>query len=107
MRNYRVDNERMMRVQEELLQTMNMLQRQVNRNSGTKQSANARQAEASRYHDRRDDNRKSRQSRSVSRHHYHSLEHSTKRSHARLRSESSPSVSLVRRQRTRLESDIL
>jgi hypothetical protein len=70
---YREDNERMIRAQggEEYKLTLNMLlQRQVNKYSGTKQAASARQVATSRSHDRRDDHRGSRKSRSVSRHHH-------------------------------------
>jgi hypothetical protein len=38
-----------------MLQSPNMLQRQVNKYYGTKQEASARQVEAYRSHDRRDD----------------------------------------------------
>jgi hypothetical protein len=48
-----------------------MLQRQVNKDSGTKQAACARQVATSRSHDRRDDHGGSRQPGSVSRHHHH------------------------------------
>jgi hypothetical protein len=44
VQSYREDNERMIRAQEELLQSLNMLQRQVNKYSGTKQAASARQS---------------------------------------------------------------
>jgi cell division septum initiation protein DivIVA len=52
---YRQDNERMMRDKEELLQSINMLKKQVNKYSSTKQESNARQVEESRFHERRDD----------------------------------------------------
>jgi hypothetical protein len=85
VQSYREDNERLIRAQEEqnqintqLLQSLNMLQRQINKYFGTKQAANARQVETSRSHDRRDDQRGSRNSRSAIRHH-HSLGHSTRR----------------------------
>jgi hypothetical protein len=45
---YRADNERIMKAQEEILQSLNMLQNQVNKESGTKQEASARQLSASR-----------------------------------------------------------
>lgn len=60
VQSYRADNERMMKAQEELLQILNMLQRQVNKGSGTKQATNARQVVASKSHDRRDDHGESR-----------------------------------------------
>jgi hypothetical protein len=92
VQSYREDNERMIRAQEEMLQSLNMLQRQVNKYFGTKQAASARQVEASRSHDRRDDHGGSRRTRSVSRHHHHSPGHSTRRAHAHSRSESIPCV---------------
>jgi hypothetical protein len=52
---YRDDNERIMKYQEEILQILNMLQNQVNKDLGTKQEASARKVETSRSHDRRDD----------------------------------------------------
>jgi hypothetical protein len=58
---YRTDNERMMIDHEKLLQTLNMLQRQVNKYSSTKKASSARQVEAYRSHDRRDDHRGSRE----------------------------------------------
>lgn len=60
VQSYKADNERMMKAQEELLQILNMLQRQVNKGSGTKQATNARQVVASKSHDRRDDHGESR-----------------------------------------------
>jgi hypothetical protein len=55
VQSYRVDNERIMKAQEEILQSLNMLQNQVNKDSGTRQEASAKQVEVSRSHDRRDD----------------------------------------------------
>jgi hypothetical protein len=83
VQSYRENNERMITTREELLQSLNMLQRQVNKYSGTKQGTSARQVEASRSHDRSDDHKGYEQSRSVSRHHHHSQGHSTRREHAR------------------------
>lgn len=103
---YRVYNERMIRVQEEMLQSLNMMQKQVNKNSGTKQASGARQATTSKSHDRRIDNVGYRQLSSVNRHHRQSPGHSSRRAHAHSRSESGPSVTPVRNQRRR-ESDIL
>jgi hypothetical protein len=91
VQSYRVDNERMMRAHEEILQSLNMLQKQVNKYSGTKQASSARKVATSRSHDHGG----SRKSRSMSRHHHHSPGHSTRRAHAHSRSESSPSVSPV------------
>jgi hypothetical protein len=95
VQSYRDDNENIMKSQEEILQSLNMLQKQVNKYSGTKQEASARQVEVSRSHDRRDDHGGSRQSRSVSRHqHHHSPGNSTRREYAHSRSERIPSMSL-------------
>jgi hypothetical protein len=44
-----------MKAQEEILQILNMLQKQVNKDSGTRKEASAKQVEVSRSHDRRDD----------------------------------------------------
>jgi hypothetical protein len=52
---YREDNERIMKYQEEILQILNMLQKQVNKDSSTRKEASARKVEVSRSHDRRDD----------------------------------------------------
>jgi hypothetical protein len=105
VKSYREYNERMMRDhQEEILQSLNMMQKQVNKDSGTKQASSARQKQHP-DHDRRDDHGGSRKSRSVSRHHHrHSPRHFTRRAHAHSRSESIPSVSLVKNQRRRPES---
>jgi hypothetical protein len=43
VQSYKANNERIMKAQEEILQTLNMLQKQVNKDSGTKQSTSARQ----------------------------------------------------------------
>jgi hypothetical protein len=50
VQSYRDDNERIMKAQEEILQSLNMLQKQVNKDSGTKQAASARQVSTSRSH---------------------------------------------------------
>jgi hypothetical protein len=39
---YRANNERIVKAQEEILQSLNMLHKQVSKDSGTKQVANAR-----------------------------------------------------------------
>jgi hypothetical protein len=44
-----------MKAQEEILQSLNMLQKQVNKDSSIRQEASAKQVEVSRSHDRRDD----------------------------------------------------
>jgi hypothetical protein len=47
----------MMKYQEEMLQSLNMLHRQVNKDFGSKQATSARQVATSRSHGRRDDHR--------------------------------------------------
>ena len=106
VQSYRVDNERIMEAQEEILQSLNMLHKKVNKDSSTKQEASARQVLASRSHSKRDDHGNDRQSRSMNRLH-HSPRQSTRRTHASSGPGSSPSVSLVRRQRRRPEADIM
>jgi hypothetical protein len=81
VQSYRDDNERIMKAQEEILQSLNMLHKQVNKDSGTKQAASARQVSTSRSHNKRDDHGNDRQSRSMSRLH-HSPRQSTRRTHA-------------------------
>jgi len=49
-----------MKAQEEILKRLNMLQKQVNKYSGTKRDASSRKVETSRPHDRRDDHEGSR-----------------------------------------------
>jgi hypothetical protein len=39
VQSYRADNERIMKAQEEILQSLNMLHKQVNKDSGTKQAS--------------------------------------------------------------------
>jgi hypothetical protein len=55
MQSYRADNERMMKAQEEIIQSLNFPQKQVNKYSGTRKEASARKVGVSRSHDRRDD----------------------------------------------------
>jgi hypothetical protein len=43
LQSYRENNENIMKAQEEILQSLNMLQRQYNKDSGTNQEASARQ----------------------------------------------------------------
>ena len=108
VQSYRVDNERIMEVQEDILQIRNMLQKQVNKDSSTNYKSSVRKVEVSRSHDRRDDHGGSRWSRSASRHHHHhSPRHSTRREYAHSRSTSNPSMSLVRHQRRIHGSDSL
>jgi hypothetical protein len=80
VQSYRSDNERIMNAQEEILESLNMLHMQVNKDSGTKQAASARQVTTSRSQSRRDDNGNDRQSRSMRRHR-HSPRQSTRRTH--------------------------
>jgi hypothetical protein len=75
---------------------LNKLQIQINKDSRTKHVRNATYVTTHISHDRRDDHRGYRNSRSVSRHH-HSPKHSIKISHAE--SENSPSMSHARDQR--------
>jgi hypothetical protein len=110
LQSYRVDNERIMKAQEEILQSLNMLQKQVNKDSGIGQEASARKVEVSRSHDRRDDHGGSRRSRSISKHqhqHQHSPGQLTRKTYARSRSASNPSVSPVKHPRRRHGSNSL
>jgi hypothetical protein len=91
VQSYRVDNERTMKAQEEILQSLNMLQKQVKKDSHVKQAASARQVSTSRSHSKRDDHENDKQSRSMSRHH-HSLRNSIRRTHASSGLRSIPSV---------------
>ena len=59
---YRADNERIMKAQEEILQSLNMLQKQVNKESGTNQPTSAKKLSTSRPHRKRDDHENDRQS---------------------------------------------
>jgi hypothetical protein len=81
VQSYRVDNENIMKAQEDILHTLNMLERQVNKDSGTKQATSARQVSTSISHSRRDEHGNGRQSRSMIRFH-HSPEQSTRIDHA-------------------------
>jgi hypothetical protein len=97
-----------MKAQEEILQILNMLQKQVNKDSGTRKEDSAKQVEVSRSHDRRDDHGGSRQSRSISiNQHHHSPGNSTKKTYERSRSERNPNISLVKHKRMRHGSDRL
>jgi hypothetical protein len=95
-----------MKAQEEILQSLNMLHKQVNKDFGTKKVASARQVSTSRSHRKMDDHGNDRHSRSMSRHH-HSPRKSTRRTHARSGLGRSPSVSPFWRQRRRPKEDIL
>jgi hypothetical protein len=108
VQSYRVDNEKIMKTQKEILQSLNMSQKKANKDYGTKQEASARQVTASKSHSRRNEHgndrksrsrdhhspKQSRKSRSRSRGH-HSPEQSTRRAHVSSRPGSIPSVSLV------------
>jgi hypothetical protein len=70
-----------MKDQEEILQSLNMLQKQVNKEYGTKQATSARQVSTSRSHSKSNDHGNDRQSIIMSRCH-HSPRHSTIITHA-------------------------
>jgi hypothetical protein len=53
---YRDDNEKIMKSQEEILHSLNMLQRKANKDFGIKKAASARQVTPSRSYRRRDEN---------------------------------------------------
>jgi hypothetical protein len=55
VKSYMADNEKIMKAREEILQSLNMLQKQDNKDSGTKQEASARHVTTSRSHSRRDE----------------------------------------------------
>jgi hypothetical protein len=93
---YRENNEKIMKAQQKILQSLNMLHWQVKQNSGTKQADIARQVIASRSHNRRDDHGNDRQSRFMSRCH-HSPRKSNRSAHASLGLRSNTSVSPVKR----------
>jgi hypothetical protein len=106
VQSYRVDNERIIKAQEEILRSLNMLHRQFNKDSGTKQAASARQVSSSRACNKRNDHGNDGHSRSTSRHHHYPRQ-STRRTHASSGLGSSPNVSLVRRKRRISKADIL
>jgi hypothetical protein len=101
VQSYREDNENIMKAQEEILQSLNMLQKKSNKGSGTKKATSARQGTSSRSLRRKEEHGNDMKSRSMIRHH-----HSTRIYHASSRPISIPSVSPMRRQRRRLEGDI-
>jgi hypothetical protein len=70
VQSYRADSERIIKAQEEILQSLNMLHKQVNKDSGTKQATSARKVSTYRPHNKRDDHGNERQSRSMSRLHH-------------------------------------
>jgi hypothetical protein len=61
VQSYRANNEMIMKAQEEILQSLNMLHKQVNKDSGTKQATSARQVSTSRSHRKRDNHGNDRQ----------------------------------------------
>jgi hypothetical protein len=85
----RVDNEKIMKAWEEILQSLNMLHKQANKDFNANQEANARQMTTSKSHSRRDYHGNDMQSRSTSRPH-HSPRKSTRRAHASSRPRSNP-----------------
>jgi hypothetical protein len=52
---YKADNEKIMKAEEEILQRLNMLHKQVNKECGTKQTTSSRQVSVSRSYSKRDD----------------------------------------------------
>jgi hypothetical protein len=97
---YRVDNERIMKSQEEILQSLNMFHNQFKKGSGTNKSTSVIYVSISISHSKRDDHENERKSRSMSRFH-HSPNKSTRTNHEISRLGSNPSVSHVRSQRSR------
>jgi hypothetical protein len=95
-----------MKAQEEILQSLNMLQNQVKKESSTTKVVSAIKVSTSRSHIKGDYHGNDRQSRCMSRHH-HSPRHSTRRTHASSGPRSIPSLSYVQRKRGRPEEDIL
>jgi hypothetical protein len=81
---------------EEIIQSLNKLQKQAKKDPNTKQESSARQVTASKSHSRRDEHGNERKLRSKSIFH-HSLGKYTRRAHASLGAGSSPSVSHVKR----------
>jgi hypothetical protein len=55
VQSYRDDNEKIMKFREDILEILNMFQRQPNKDSSTKKATSARQVTASISHKRRDD----------------------------------------------------
>jgi len=52
---YKANNEKIMKSQEDILQSLNIFHRQLNKDSSTKQASSARQVITSRSHNRRDE----------------------------------------------------
>jgi hypothetical protein len=99
---YRAYNEKIMKAREEILQIQNMLQKQANKEYGTKQEASGRKVTSSRSHRINDVHGNSRKSRSMRKHH-HSLQQSTRGDDVILRLGSIQSVFPMTRQRRRPE----
>jgi hypothetical protein len=70
VQSYREDKEKIMKSRKEILQSLNILQRQSNKDSGTNPTTSARQVTTSKFHNKRDDHGNDKKSRSVSRHHH-------------------------------------
>jgi hypothetical protein len=103
---YREYNEKIMKSQEEILQSLNMLHRQANKDSGTKKVDSDRHVTTSKSHRRRDEHGNDRNSRRMSR--WPSFPKSiTRRAHKISMPGRNPSVSPIRRQRRRPEENIL
>jgi hypothetical protein len=100
------DNEMIKKDQEEIIESLNVLHKKFNKDSGTKQATSVIQVLVFRSQRKRDDHGNDMKSRSMSRCH-HSTRKSTRRTHAILGPRSKPSVSYVWRQRRRLDADIL
>jgi hypothetical protein len=81
VKSYRDNNERIMKAQEEIIQSLNMLHKQVNKYFVTNQEASSIQVTTSRLQSKRDDHGNDRKSRSMSRHH-HSTRKFTRITHA-------------------------
>jgi hypothetical protein len=58
VQSYRADKEKIMKAREEILQSLNMLHRQVNKESSTNQATGAKQVTTSKSQSRRDDHGK-------------------------------------------------
>jgi hypothetical protein len=83
VQSYRVDNERIMKAQEEIIQSLNLLHKQVKKDYGTEQVTSGRKVISSRCQRKRDDFGNDMKSRSMSRYH-HSPSKSNRETHASL-----------------------
>lgn len=105
---YRVDNKNIMKYQEEILHSLNMIQQQVNKYSVTKKETSAMQVKTLRSHNRRDEHRGFRKSRSVSRNRcHHSRGNLTRTKYMHSRLEIIPSMSPIKNYMMRHGSDNL